>query len=296
MISEFFWCHLFIGFNAYNIFAKKILTIMHIRVLFILILFFSSDYQPQTFNWIKIANGVQYSYTDNQDGNNLFVVIGGWKAKQQWVNRWCEELYNQKVKLLGAKHLFSVKGPEDVCYKEKEINLNKLAEYIKNIIYATYFVDKVIIVAHSSGSFVANELLNILYGKNGIAKDSFYVNKLYYFNLDGGIGGDDCGESLENEVINSIVKIYAVAAYDSTTKMYSSNYEAMKQLSESYGDKSELIVVDATNSGCTDKWCLHDALIINKPYNPDKYDLERDYTLFDMQRRVQTEYLKELFK
>ena len=267
---------------------------MHIRLFFILILLIAHNQFAQSFNWIKIANGVQYSYYDNQDGNNLFVVIGGWKAKQEWVNRWCEELYNQKVKLLGVKHLFSVKGPEDVCNNGKEINLNKLAEYIKNIIYATYFVDKVIIVAHSSGSFVANELLNILYGKIGIARDSFYVNKVHYFNLDGGIGGDDCGESLESDVINSIVKIYTVSAYDSVSNMYSSNYETMKQLSEKYGDKSEMIVVDATNSGCTDKWCLHDVLIINKPHNPDKYDLERDYTLFDEQRRVQTEYLKIL--
>lgn len=266
---------------------------MLVRVLFILILFLS-DHSAQTSNWIKIASGVQYAYTDNQNGNNLFVVIGGWKARQEWVNHWCEELYNQEIKLFGVKHLFSVEGPEDVCFNRKEIDLNKLAEYIKNIIYATYFVDKVIIVAHSSGSLVANELLNILYGKTGIAKDSFYLNKVHYFNLDGGIGGDNCGESLESETINSIAKIYAVAAYDSVSKMYSSNYKTMKQLSEKFGDKSELIIVDATNSGCTDKWCLHDALIIDKPHNPDKYDLERDYTLFDKQRRVQTEYFKVL--
>jgi hypothetical protein len=269
---------------------------MKARIFIFILIVFSRANFSQNFQWFKIGNGIQYTVTENKKGNDILVAIGGWKAKQEWVNKWCSELYKSNLNELGIQHIFSVKGPDEVCNRNKEINIKSLADYIKNIIYATYYINKVIIVAHSSGSFVANELLNLLYGKSGIAKDSFYVNKVYYFNLDGGIGGNDCGESLESEVLNSIVKVYAVAAYDSLSGMYSSNYETMKELSEKYGDKSELIVVDVTNSGCNDKWCLHDALIISKPHNPDKYDLESDYTLFDEQRRVQTEYFKKLFE
>ncbi|MCA2005406.1 MAG: hypothetical protein LDL01_06360 [Ignavibacterium sp.] len=258
-------------------------------------IFISSSY-PQNLSWIKIGNGVQYSFSDNKKGNNIFVAIGGWQAKQEWVNSWCSELNKSKLYELGVKHIFSVKGPDDVCNRKGEINIKNLAEYIKNIIYATYYIDKVIIAAHSSGSFVANELLHILYGEKGIAKDSFYVNKVYYFNLDGGIGGGDCGVALNDSVVKYIAKVYAVAAYDSATGMYSSNYETMIKLSGMYKEKSELILLGVTNSDCIDKWCLHDAVVNRKPHNPAKYDLEKDYTLFDAEHTVQTDYLNVLKK
>jgi hypothetical protein len=269
---------------------------MKAKICFLLLVAFSNIIYSQNFQWFKIGNGVQYAYTENKKGNDILVVIGGWRAKQDWVNKWSSELYNSKLSEYGVKHILSVKGPDEVCNKNQEINIKSLAEYIRNIIYATYYIDKVIIVAHSSGSFVANELLNYLYGKSGIATDSFYVNKVYYFNLDGGIGDDECGVSLEEQTIKNIVKIYAVAAFDSSSQIYSSNYETMKTLSELYGDKSEMIVINANNTGCTDKWCLHDALIISKPHNPEMYDLEKDYTLFDDKRKVITEYFDVLKK
>lgn len=247
-------------------------------------------------HWVKIGNGLNYGVTNNQSGNDIVIVFGGWQSNQQWVNKWCEELYKDRLKELGFQHLISVKGPDEVCYKTKEIDIKTLAEFVKNIIYATYFIDKLIVIAHSSGSFVANELLNTMYGTNGIARDSFYVNKLHYFNLDGGIGGDECGVSIDTSVIRHIKKIYAVAVYDSSSNLYSANFETMKKLSESYGDKSELVLIKSNESGCIDKWCLHDVLIINKPYNPKKYDLEKDYQMFDESRKVQTEYLNVLIK
>lgn len=267
---------------------------MKVKIFFYLAILLISNLYSQTFNWMKLGNGIQYSFVENDKGNDIFVAFGGWKAKQEWVNSWCSELYKAKLKDLGIKHLFSVKGPDEVCNKDKEINLKALADYVKNILYATYYVDKVIIAAHSSGSFVANELLEILYGEKGIAKDSFYINKVHYFNLDGGIGGEDCGTALSDSVAKYVSKIYAVAAYDSSSQMYSSNYETMKKLSGMFGDKSELILLDVAESGCKDKWCLHDAVIIRKPHNPGKYDLEKDYTLFDDEHRVQTDYLDVL--
>ncbi len=257
--------------------------------------FFNFNLQAQV-HWVKLGNGLNYGVTNNQSGNDIVIVFGGWQSKQQWVNKWCEELYKDKLKDFGIQHLLSVKGPDEVCYRTKEIDIKTLAEFVKNIIYATYFIDKIIVIAHSSGSFVANEFLNKMYGTNGIAKDSFYVNKLYYFNLDGGIGGDECGVSIDTSVIRHIKKIYAIAVYDSSSNLYSANFETMKKLSESYNDKSELVLIKSNESGCKDKWCLHDVLIINKPYNPEKYDLEKDYQLFDESRKVQTEYLNVLIK
>lgn len=266
------------------------------RTILLIVSIFSLIAHPQNFSWYKIGNGVNYSFRENKKGNNIFIAIGGWQARQEWVNKWISELYESKLNDLGIKHIFSVKGPDEVCNRNKEINIRALADYVKNIIYATYYIDKVIIVAHSSGSFVANDLLNLLYGENGIAKDSFYINKVYYFNLDGGIGGEDCGTILSDSIVKQIAKVYAVAVYDSSAEMYSSNYETMKKLSEMFGEKSELILLNINNSGCTDKWCLHDAVITRKPHNPTKYDLEKDYTLFGDEHKVQTDYLCVLLR
>ncbi|MCX8106895.1 MAG: hypothetical protein N3D80_13590, partial [Ignavibacterium album] len=80
------------------------------------------------------------------------------------------------------------------------------------------------------------------------------------------------------------------------TGMYSSNYETMIKLSGMYKEKSELILLGVTNSDCIDKWCLHDAVVNRKPHNPAKYGLEKDYTLFDAEHTVQTDYLNVLKK
>jgi hypothetical protein len=264
-------------------------------LLIIFFVIFSTNTLSQIY-WVKLGKGINYGVTNNQSGNDIAIIIGGWQAKQEWVNKWSEELFKAKLKDLGVQHLISVKGPDEVCFKSKDIDIKTLAEFVKNIIYATYFIDKVIIIAHSSGSFVAHDLLNMMYGTNGIAKDSFYVNKTYYFNLDGGIGGSDCGIAIDTSVINHINKVYAVAVYDSASNLYSANYETMKKLGELYVSKSELILIESKGSDCKSKWCLHDVLIINKPHNPEKYDLEKDYQMFEDKRNVVTKYLEVLSK
>lgn len=270
--------------------------IMKTALAFLLSVAISFFSYSQNFSWFKIGSGVNYTFTENKIGNDIFIAIGGWQSKQEWVNKWSETLYEAKLNELGIQHIFSVKGPDEVCNRNKEINIKGLADYVKNIIYATYYINRVIIAAHSSGSFVANDLLELLYGEKGIAKDSFYINKVHYFNLDGGIGGDECGLALSDSVIKYIAKVYPVSAYDSSAGLYSSNYETMKRLSEMYGNKSEMILLEVSGSGCTDKWCLHDAVIIRKPYDPNKYNLEKDYTLFDDEHKVQSDYLNVLLK
>lgn len=264
------------------------------RILFFFVIF--NFFALSQIHWVKLGKGINYGVTNNQSGNDIAILFGGWQAKQEWVNKWCEELFKAKLKDLRVQHLLTVKGPDQVCYTTKEIDLITLAGFVKNIIYATYFIDKVIVIAHSSGSFVAHEFLNLMYGSNGIAKDSFYVNKVYYFNLDGGIGDLDCGVQIDTSVIKNIKKIYAVAVYDSLSNSYSANYETMLKLSKMFEEKSDLILLNSNGSGCLDKWCLHDVVINIVPHNSKKYDLEKDYQFFDDKRKVQTKYLEVLAK
>lgn len=270
------------------------------KKIFVLVTFillsFNSLSQQEDYFWVKLGNGVQYSVTNNKEGNNIFIGIGGWNAREEWVNNWLEQLYSAKLKKLKVQHLFSVKGPDDACYKDKEINLNGLADYIQNILKSNYFQDEVIIAAHSSGSFVAHELFKILYGNDGIANDSNYYNKINYFNLDGGIGSERCGTELTNDLAQKLNKIYAVAVFDSISGIHSQNLESMEKAVEIFGNKSELIIIKEFNTGCFTPWCLHDAVINKKPHNPEKFDLEKDYGIINSDHPVQTDYLDVMIK
>jgi hypothetical protein len=39
---------------------------------------------------------------------------------------------------------------------------------------------------------------------------------------------------------------------------------------------------------------VHETLIIQRPYKPDGFDLERDYGTFSVERPVQADYLRHL--
>lgn len=236
--------------------------------------------------------GIDYAKIDNNYYNNIFIGYGGWSAKQNVVNNWCKQLFNVKLRDLSVKHVFSVKGPDTPCYLEKEIADSLLALKLIDLC-ATEKIDKIIIAAHSSGSFVAHNMLQYLFGKNNLDKNNLVKDKIVYFNLDGGIGSNECGAPLDTNIAEHLNKIYAVYAYDSNTQKYSSNYETMISLSKMFKN-SQQIIVEAKNSGCVGKWCLHDVLINRKPYNPEKFDLDNDYGNITANREVQTDYLDVL--
>lgn len=254
----------------------------------------STPAQEQEFFWVKLGTGVEYSVAYNGIGNNIFIGFGGWRTEQKWVNTWLEALYASSLKELNIKHIFSVKGPDDVCYSNKETDLLKLANYVTNILRSNYFYDTVIVAAHSSGSFVAHELFDVLYGQEGIASDSSYDNRIIYFNLDGGTGSSTCGTRITKDIAKKLQKIYAVAVFDSSNNIYSQNINAMRELADSFGEKSEQIILNGNTTGCHSPGCLHSSVIIKSPHDPTIFKLESDYTTFSPEKPVQDEYLRVL--
>jgi hypothetical protein len=56
---------------------------------------------------------------------------------------------------------------------------------------------------------------------------------------------------------------------------------------------SKSIELKANLAVCNNGKCLHDAVIIQTPWDPDNYDTARDYTLFTVNgKEVQSDYLK----
>ncbi len=248
-------------------------------------------YGQNTLKWEKFVSGVEYLNTDEK-GDNIFIGYGGWSTKPYAVQFWCEKLYNAELNKLGVVKIFSVKGPDSPCYDEKEIADSLMALKLIEMCSSNK-IQNIIVAAHSSGAFVAHNLFQYLFGKVKLDVSELLKDKIIYFNLDGGIGSNDCGAPLDSNIASKLNRIYAVYAYDSLSNKYSSNYETMILLGHKFTN-SEEIKVNVAGCGCIGKWCLHDALITKLPYNPEKFDLINDYGGINDKHPVQTDYLKVL--
>lgn len=244
--------------------------------------------------WDSIGLGVNSVCLDSSS-HSVFIGFAGWSVKQSWANNWVYQLYQSKLQSLEVGFLFSVKGPNTACYKEQEIDNLSLA---KNLIKLANNnkIDKIIIAAHSSGSFVAHHLFKILFADKDLDSAKTLADKMYYFNLDGGIGSQNCGVPIDSIMVENLAHIYAVYAYDNDSKIFSPNKDDMIELSTIFKAKSTLLVMDVTGSNSTGKWSVHDALINKKPHNPTSFDLEKDYNNIDFEHPVFFEYLNELKK
>ena len=140
----------------------------------------------------------------------------------------------------------------------------------------------VLVAAHSSGTYVAQELIGQI-ARSGDA--STWLGKMVYANLDGGYG-------LEAATARQMRRAVFVWGDDPRAGQ-SSNAEVMKQLGGQYGAKGKTVRVDASGSGCnrSAKWCLHDTLITTRPHNPGMYDLANDYVKFAGDRKVVTSWI-----
>ena len=177
------------------------------------------------------------------------------------------------------RHVYAVQGPKDVNYAGREIGNSKLAAHLVG--YADP-VSKIYLAAHSSGALVAHELLQQL-TVGGLDPAGVTAKKIAYYNLDGTGSGFGATQAAH------LAKLAFVYARNGATS--SANAAKMKSLPGTYAG-STAVEIDASASGCQAGavWCLHDAVIIDRPHDPTQYDLERDYQLFDGGRRVVLSY------
>ena len=68
----------------------------------------------------------------------------------------------------------------------------------------------------------------------------------------------------------------------------------MMALGARYASAGGVLEVNAARSGCAAgaKWCLHDALVTERPHNPETFDLEKDYQGFLPDRPAAVAYLR----
>jgi hypothetical protein len=169
--------------------------------------------------------------------------------------------------------VWAVQGPNDRTYANLEIgNSTIVATLLPLVGPATRFV---LVAGHSSGSFVAHELLGRLAG--GMDPEGITAGRVVYFNLDGGANG------LTPSVVGRLRHAYFVAAHDGTTGTDSPRLATMRSLGAAYASAGGYWQHDAGDSGCRPgaQWCVHDALVTTRPHARASASAQLDYSDFD---------------
>jgi hypothetical protein len=248
---------------------------------------------PGVLSWTEVDSGLSYAVAENSSGRDVFVGFGGWNVQQNWVNSWVASLSLAKLQSLGIRHMYAVRGPRQVDYADREIGTFTLARQLVGLAKSDTACRRIIIAAHSSGSYVAHALLEDLYGPRGIDSGGVTFGMIVYFDLDGGIG-NGFGVLITQAMVDRMSKVYGVYAYDAGSALYSPNRSDMVDLGAMFGNKSASLEIFTRGYVCEDAWCVHMTLINQKPHDPRKPDAAADYGNIDASHPVTVEYLNVL--
>ena len=234
----------------------------------------ASEAAPLGGTWAPVSYGV--TTRDTGGGDGIVIAYGGYTATDADSQAWVTQMTLTRLAQLGVGHMYAVRGPEDPDYSAREIGNSELAAALAT--QATP-ASRVIIMAHSSGGFVADELFTFV--------DASVMAEIAYFNLDGG------SWSLTNTMVGQMRGVYFCNAHDAVAGD-SENTSSDEELHADF-PASHFFTVDADGSGCDvgAGWCLHDTLITTRPHDPTTYDLALDYTDFTGGRQVVTSYVDQ---
>ena len=240
-------------------------------------------------SWTTLGVGVSYKKVGA--GDDVLIVYGGYTAQDVFSQRWADELVRDKLGADAVGHIYAVRGPNQSGYANREIGNSKLVAHLAAGGRAAN-ASRIIVIAHSSGTYVATELLQLIHREVTGELTASTLSKVTLFNLDGG--------GLDASLVAKMNRTYFVYACDSRIGRCSHNAAGMKSLASEFASAGGGIKVDATGSGCDASasgglWCMHDTLINTRPHNPVMYDLLDDYTDFGSKgRAVVTSYLDAL--
>lgn len=225
-------------------------------------------------NWIPNFESQGSGVSRSEGGlinGRILIVYGGYLAKLSWVQLLAVEYYRKSPTKFEA--IYSVMGPLDVLYQDKSpIKNSRIRD---PILRDSARIQEVVIIGHSSGVFVTNELLDMLFDRNVDRSIKFTLN-----NLDGGKVSDKSFNLLDkyNQVCASL-----------NQNLQSLNFRTMiieSERTQAALKDGQLYIIDGSESGCINSKCLHSAVISSIPHNPSDFTLELDYQNFNSRRRL----------
>jgi len=179
--------------------------------------------------------------------NVLFVAYGGYTATEAGAKNWALALAAKH----GWRHVVAVSGPHNVLYKDHE-KLAANTSLLKDIIPSVK-PDRIIIAAHSSGTFVAHEFMDLLIK----AKLPALAAKISYYDIDGS-SCLSCMKLAKAQPQDSAKSGFVYRCISATQKSgpASANYETMKSCGPDFFRE-----LDAKDTQCSGKWCMHGWLV-----------------------------------
>jgi hypothetical protein len=220
----------------------------------------------------QVGYGVAFKDTKNPAGENLFIGYAGCRVSLLLAEAWVEALHEASLAARGVRYLWAVQGPNDRVYANRELgNARVVATLLPLVGEGTHFV---LVAGHSSGSFVAHELLARLAG--GMDPSGVTAGRVVYFDLDGGADG------LTTASVGRLRHAYFVAAHDPTTRTDSPRLAVMRSLGARYASAGGYVQDDVADSMCHEgaQWCVHDTLITTRPHAPTRASAQLDYSEF----------------
>lgn len=232
-----------------------------------------SDFAARTWQTgDDVGFGVAFKDSENPRGEDIFVGYGGFGVTLDDACAWVTALYEATLEHRGVRYVYCVQGPATVRYEGLEIGNVRLARrLVAQVGPRTRFV---LVAGHSSGSFVAHELLRQL--DERLDPEDVTAGRIVYFDLDGGASG------LTASSVQRLRRAYFVGAVDGSTGTASPNRARMISLGATHAGIGAYLNLDATGSGCvaTGVWCVHMTPISTRPHDPAGSDTVRDYRDF----------------
>jgi hypothetical protein len=238
----------------------------------------------ESIAWSSPGYGVFYRDSENPRGNDVFIGYAGYGVQAPWGRSWVSRLYLDALRARGVRHVYAVQGPRDAGYDALEIGNSRL---IAHMLPRLAPGARILVAAHSSGSFVAHELLGQLYA-GSLDPTRLTAGRLSYWDLDGAAYG------LTAAIVGQLRHAWFVWANDATTGTRSPNASTMIAAGGTYARAGGALALDVSGSGCNAgaAWCVHMTPIITRPHNPASGSVMLDYASFDETRRVSFAWLE----
>ncbi|MBP6829363.1 MAG: hypothetical protein KA978_01195 [Deltaproteobacteria bacterium] len=231
--------------------------------------------------WTEPGLGVAYRDSENPRGDDVFIGYAGYGAQAAWARLWVAQLFREALHDRGVRHVYAVQGPREAGYDSQEIGNSRL---IAHVLPRLAPGARILVAAHSSGGFVASELLQQLYARN-LDPTHLTRGRLSYWDLDGATSG------LTPAIIGQLHHAWFVWADAAGTR--SPNAGVMIAAGAIYASAGGALMLDAGAAGCNRgaTWCVHMAPITTRPHNPAGTSVAMDYGSFDATHRVETAWL-----
>jgi len=180
--------------------------------------------------WNVIGTGVNFKDSQNPRGSNVFIAYAGYGVTDAEAKIWLTALYKATLRERGVRYVYAVRGPASVEYTQREIqNTHLIAKLLPQISAATHFVA---VAGHSSGGWVACELLQQLYDQ-GMDPAGKTTGRTVYYDLD---GVESC---LDANIVQHLRRVYFISAHTTVGGGgYSLNTPGMMMGGMIYGSES----------------------------------------------------------